>query len=55
MLFSDVVPFSDAAAFGTTAVNGDMAVVGDMVMFIVTYEMHACHPEQYICTLHNGL
>ena len=52
------VPFANPAPIGDTAANGDMAAVaavgamaavGDMA--IVTYETHAFHPGQNICTL----
>jgi len=43
------VPFSDPAPIEDTAAIGDMAAVGDMA--IVTYETHAFHPGQNICTL----
>ena len=45
------MPFVDAAANGDTAAISDAAAVGDMAPFDVTYEMHAFHPRQYICTL----
>ena len=58
VLGDPAVPFADPARIGDTAANGDMAAVaavGDRAavgdMAIVTYEMHAFHPGQNICTL----